>query len=68
MIIYLICICVFVPIFVQTTDELKTVETSTGPVRGKSQVTIFENRQYFAFKGIPYAEVPVKNLRFKVRS
>lgn len=49
-------------------DDINTiVETSCGPVRGKLSETLFDQRPYYAFKGIPYAEPPVNKLRFKVR-
>lgn len=41
------------------------VQTTSGPIRGFKSRTIFEEKSYLAFKGIPYAEPPVKQLRFK---
>lgn len=35
-------------------------------IRGQTQQTLFENRTYFDFKGVPYAEAPIGDLRFKV--
>lgn len=45
-------------------DEI--VHTESGPVRGQQEETIFRRTKYFSFKGIPYAKVPVGDLRFKV--
>lgn len=42
------------------------VHTESGPVRGQQDETIFRKTKYFSFKGIPYAKVPVGDLRFKV--
>ncbi|XP_074042786.1 juvenile hormone esterase [Leptinotarsa decemlineata] len=36
-----------------------------GRITGITGVTAEENKPYIAFKGIPYAEPPVKNLRFE---
>lgn len=35
-------------------------------IRGRIMQTIYDNRTFVAFKGIPYAEPPVGHLRFKV--
>lgn len=41
------------------------VETLSGPIRGHTARTLFEENSYIAFKGIPYAQPPVKELRFR---
>lgn len=46
--------------------KYEIVKTDSGPLRGKSLKTLFDYKEYFSFKGIPYAEVPINNLRFKV--
>lgn len=48
-------------------DEFVTV-TLAGRhrIRGQSQQTIYGDKTYVAFKGIPFAEAPVGQLRFKV--
>lgn len=48
-------------------DEMKIIETTSGLIRGKSFSTLFQLNRYYAFKGIPYAEPPINNLRFKVK-
>lgn len=40
------------------------VETTYGPVRGSTLLSR-GNREFFGFKGIPYAAPPVGELRFK---
>lgn len=42
------------------------VVTVSGPIRG--QFVQEENISYHSYQGIPYAEPPVGNLRFKVRN
>lgn len=46
--------------------KFHTVQTQSGIVRGESKQTLFLEKSYFAFKGIPYATPPVNELRFKV--
>lgn len=53
---------------VSIADEIKIIETTSGLVRGKSFSTLFQSKQYYAFKGIPYAEPPINSLRFKVNN
>lgn len=43
----------------------KTVNTNSGSIRGRLNQTLLQEKQYFAFKGIPYAEPPIDQLRFK---
>lgn len=35
-------------------------------IRGQTEYTIYENRPFAAFRGVPFAETPVGRLRFKV--
>lgn len=43
------------------------VNISEGTVQGKELTAgSFSRKKYFAFQGIPYAQPPVGNLRFKV--
>lgn len=44
----------------------RTVETKNGAVRGILKKTIFHQKSYFQFMGIPFANPPVGELRFKV--
>ena len=45
---------------------VKIVQTQNGKVQGKKAVTVIEGIEYYAFKGIPFAQPPIGNLRFKV--
>lgn len=47
-------------------SEYKTVETRDGLIRGRLNHTLFHKRSYYSFLGIPYAEKPINDLRFKV--
>lgn len=42
------------------------VDTNYGPVRGLKRTSVAGD-QYFSFRGIPYAQPPIGELRFKVR-
>lgn len=68
----LICISIFVLllkavcIFAAVGDIVTVFLENGTEVRGLEQHTIYENRVYSAFKGIPFAEPPIEVLRFKV--
>ena len=42
------------------------IQTENGKVRGTKMLTAMEEIEYYAFKGIPFAQPPIGNLRFKV--
>lgn len=65
LLVFSLVICVSL---VSALDDHVVVQTNSGPVRGQSFNTLFENKPYYSFKGIPYAEEPVNELRFKVSS
>lgn len=46
-------------------SESVLVQTKSGPVRGLCKTTI-DNLNYVSFQGIPYAQPPIGELRFKV--
>lgn len=46
-------------------NVFKTVKTTTGSIRGRLNQTLLIQRDYFAFKGIPFAKPPLRELRFK---
>lgn len=50
----------------ESAHEYAIVFTHSGVVRGKRLNTLYDDGQYYAFKGIPYAKSPVDELRFKV--
>lgn len=43
----------------------KTVQTNSGLIRGRLNQTLLQKKNYFAFKGIPFARPPLRELRFK---
>lgn len=48
-------------------DETVEVKIKQGVVLGKVENTVLKSEIYYAFRGIPYAAAPIKELRFKVR-
>lgn len=42
------------------------LEISNGIIQGKKQATEKKHMTYYSFQGIPYAQPPVQNLRFRV--
>lgn len=46
--------------------KFKIVETKSGSIRGQQFTTLFKTKKYNSFRGIPYAEMPIGDLRFKV--
>ncbi|XP_053969299.1 esterase B1 [Anastrepha ludens] len=47
-----------------TTDETSVVETEYGKVEGVKRLTLYDI-PYYSFEGIPYAQPPVGELRFR---
>ncbi|KAK9885279.1 hypothetical protein WA026_010774 [Henosepilachna vigintioctopunctata] len=47
-----------------TSEENPVVQTAYGKVRGKV-LKSYDNKDFYAFQGIPFAEPPVGNLRFQ---
>lgn len=46
--------------------DIVEVDIESGRVRGKRGLTLFREKPYYSFRGIPYAQPPIKDLRFKV--
>lgn len=49
----------------QASDVIVGIEN--GQVRGQLNATVDANTPYYAFRGIPYAQPPIGDLRFRVR-
>lgn len=49
-----------------TDEEFTIVTTFSGKIRGLKHETLYNQKPYYAFKGIPYAKPPLGSLRFKV--
>lgn len=50
----------------QKDEEFCTICTKSGEIRGKINQTLFDQKLYYSFRGIPYAKPPIDELRFKV--
>lgn len=44
------------------------VKTKSGEIEGIAEHTILDRREFYSFRGIPYAQPPIGELRFKVSS
>lgn len=47
-------------------QQFCTISTKSGRIRGKQNRTLFENKLYYSFRGVPFAKPPINELRFKV--
>ncbi|XP_055320352.1 esterase B1-like [Sitodiplosis mosellana] len=45
--------------------DVVEIEIESGRIRGKRSLTLFGEKPYYSFRGIPYAQPPLKDLRFK---
>ncbi|XP_031627274.1 esterase B1-like [Contarinia nasturtii] len=61
----LITFVLFVTAFVNSQDLSEPVVTKSGPINGLLQRTIWYQKPFYSFRGIPYAKPPVGELRFK---
>lgn len=55
-------------ILVNCDADLKEIDIDSGRIRGKRSLTLFNEKPYYSFRGIPFAQPPIKDLRFKVRN
>lgn len=60
------CCCYSINAHKSSSNEYKIVHTNYGLIHGKRMTTIFDNGQYYSYKGIPYAKPPIDELRFMV--
>ncbi|XP_068620029.1 esterase FE4-like [Battus philenor] len=51
--------------FLLTKSQSIEVKVREGIVIGTREITVFDEKFYFAFYGVPYARIPVGRLRFK---
>ena len=57
-------IILFITIQVWLLKSNLIIYTKSGAVRGRKETTFIKHKEYTAFKGIPYAEPPINELRF----
>lgn len=62
----LVCLAAAVPIFASPEEVAPIVHTDLGDIRGSVQQTLIDNRKFYSFRGIRYAQSPTGELRFKV--
>lgn len=48
------------------TNETINIKLKQGDLSGTIEKTFLKKQDYYAFRGIPYAEPPIGRLRFKV--
>lgn len=51
---------------VNADTDVVEIDIDGGRIRGKHSLTLFGEKPYYSFRGIPYAQPPIKDLRFKV--
>lgn len=64
--ISIISILFFEVILAEEFPNLHTIKIQEGSIRGKLNETLFDKSPYYSFRGIPFAEPPIGDLRFKV--
>lgn len=48
-------------------DEIVVeVDIESGRIRGKQNLTLYNEMAYYSFRGIPYAQPPINEQRFRV--
>lgn len=62
---FVLCLNFFFSIKCENQD-FKIISTDNGFYRGLRQKTLYENKEYFSFRGIPYANAPINHLRFEL--
>lgn len=48
-----------------TCHKFRTVSTNCGLVRGQQETSMLKKVSFYSFRGIPYAQPPIEELRFK---
>lgn len=61
-----VIVLLYLSTFSNAENETKIIYTDCGLVKGRLEYTLWGNQSYYAFRGIPYAEPPLGDLRFKV--
>lgn len=61
-----LCLNFFVYSIKCENPDFKFISTDNGFYKGLRQRTLYENKEYFSFRGIPYANAPINGLRFEL--
>lgn len=59
------CRSVLIIVFLSVPVQVVEVKVNQGTVLGTREASVFDKRMYYAFYGVPYAQPPVRSLRFK---
>lgn len=54
--------------FPEDYHEYATIETESGQIRGQLHRSLFDQKYFYSFRGVPFAKPPVEKLRFKVKA
>lgn len=66
--VLLFCVYIKYAIHPNPDNERNVVTTESGRIRGYKLETLLDKRQFYSFKGIPFAKSPIGERRFKVNA
>lgn len=62
----IVLVTIFLTLSVYCLNDSQIVQTSSGPIRGHLKTTYRNKVKFYSYRGIPYAQSPVDDLRFRV--
>lgn len=63
--VLIVCLIMMATVSGGSATKSSIVQTDSGRVKGTHETTLLGQREYSAFRGIPYAKAPIGPLRFK---